>query len=82
MRAEAQYFSLDRLGIGSLRCFRRAERRQEYAEHIGALALDSREPRSLAPHIPELRISPNMQCTAYLGICRVYEYAEYTRLRA
>jgi hypothetical protein len=41
MRAEAQYFSLDRLGIGSLRCFRRAERRQEYAEHIGALAAAS-----------------------------------------
>ena len=57
MLAEAQYFSLDRLGIGSLWCFRRAERRQEYAEHIGAPALDSREPWSLAPHIPELRIS-------------------------
>jgi hypothetical protein len=28
-----------------------------------------------------LHKTPNMRCTAYSGICRVQEYAEYTAIR-
>jgi len=64
MLVEAQCFGPDQLGIGFLQRFSRAERRQEYAEHIRALALDSWGPRLLAPHIPELRISPQRYISA------------------
>jgi len=58
MLAEVQCFGPDQLGIGFLQRFSRAERRQEYAEHIRTFALDSWGCQLLAPHIPELYISP------------------------
>jgi hypothetical protein len=45
----------------------RAHRHQEYAKHIRALAVDAWGAPWLAPHIPELRISPKRRCTASLG---------------
>src|SRR5262245_57701671 len=59
-----------------LQRFSRAHRHQEYAKHILALAVDSWGAQLLAPHIPELRISPNMQCTTYSR-----SWAENPRMR-